>query len=220
MLENNCSGLILAGGRGQRMQTHANQHTEKCLQLLNKQPLAAIAQANIPSHIKDVFVSANTNQQAYSTYTKAGGQVLADADCYPSYSGPLAGIATALEQIKTDWLYVLPADVVFTPDDLFEQLKQTVIENNRMLAFAEFKGRTHPLFMLLNKKLLTNLHDYLMQGQRRVQYWVKQNGIACDVQANKSFLLDDQQDLDSSLFLNINTPDDLHQAHKKIITSA
>lgn len=206
MLENNCSALILAGGRGQRMQTSAYKHTEKCLQLLNKKPLAGIALASIPNSIRDIYVSANTNQDSYKQFTQGVGCVTADADCYPDYSGPLAGIASTLMQIESDWLYVLPADVVFTPHDLFEQLKNTAIKNNSMLSFVVFKDRIHPLFMLINKKLFSSLNDYLLDGQRKVQYWVKQNGIACDVQASIPLIcLDETAKSDNSASLEKNT---------------
>lgn len=219
MLEQDCSALILAGGRGQRMQTTANKHTEKCLQQINNKSLASLAFDSIPNSIQNIYVSANTNQNKYKQYTKGLGAVIPDAQQYPSYSGPLAGIASVMQKINTQWLYVLPADVVFTPLNLFNQLQQSIINTNSQLTFVSFNDRVHPLFMLVNINLLDNLNDYLMDGQRRVQAWVKQNGVACDVIARKSAMLDDNQAWEEYLFSNINTPDDLVMAYNQCLKS-
>ena len=80
------TGLILCGGRGQRV-----GGADKPLLDFHGRPLVARVAATLAPQVRQLLISANRNAESYRDY----GPVVADA--LPDYAGPLAGIVAALD---------------------------------------------------------------------------------------------------------------------------
>lgn len=193
------SGLVLAGGQGRRMQQSGQPSVEKGLMLLHDQPLVSWAVNAMPHGLAELYISANRHADQYASY----GTVISDDASIGEDLGPLAGVASVMQCMSTQWLYVAPADVPSPPDPLFVRLLHAVNTGNCDLVYA-CSDQPQPLFMLLNKSLLESLLRYLHSGSRQVQRWQREHGQAVQFDAN------------DKRFFNINTPDDLHRAHQLI----
>lgn len=192
------SGLVLAGGRGLRM-----QGVEKGLLNLHGRPLVAWALQALPTSRAHTFISANRHQHVYADY----GRVVGDDPSLGEQAGPLQGIASVLQQCPTPWLMVVPVDVPVVPAHLFERLAQSVTTPGRAsLAYARTR-RPQPLFMLLHTRLVPELREYLLAGERRVHTWQQKHGEAIAF-------------ADSPLeFANINTPAELRHISMQMLTA-
>lgn len=193
------SGLILTGGQGSRMQQPGQPSIEKGLMRLHGKPLVEWAADTMPSGLADVYISANRCFDEYAGY----GIVVPDDPALGDAQGPLAGLASVMSRVNTHWIYVVPADVPLPPAGVFQSLLQHVNGHQCDLAFA-CTDRPQPLFMLVNKKLLVGLKEYLHAGSRQVQRWQRLHG--------HSVYLENEADG----FFNINTPADLQRAHQLV----
>lgn len=197
------SGLILAGGQGRRMQgIMPGAAVEKGLSMVDGLPLVAHAQRFLARHVDQVLISANTHADMYACY----GTVVADDPHLGHYSGPLAGVASALGFSTAPWLVVIPVDVLALPENLVPRLLEAVSEDGPRrdgprIAYARTRDAVHPLCMVLHQTLKQSLYDFLLSGERKVQLWQRRNEAAA-VQF---------EDADNA-FLNINTPEDLVRA--------
>ena len=181
------AGLILAGGRGQRL-----GGVDKGLQPWRGQPLVDHALARLAPQVSAVMISANRNPGAYAS---RGARVLADAS--DDFPGPLAGILAGLRAAATPWLAVVPCDSPRLPLDLVERLARGIGDGQG--AVVQRNERLEPVCCLLSTALAHDLERYLAEGGRKVEGWVARHA---------SPVLFDRTD-DAPAFANINTPDDL-----------
>lgn len=193
------SGLVLAGGRGRRMQQSGQASIEKGLMNLHGRPLVSWAAASMPDGLARLYISANRYLDDYAPF----GTVIPDDPALGHDVGPLAGVASAMRSMSTQWIYTAPADVPRPPAFVLQRLMQQAKALQCDLVYA-CTDRPQPLFMLANKSLLTSLEAYLRAGSRQVQAWQRGQGQAV------------QFDGDDNEFFNINTPDDLYFAHQLI----
>lgn len=184
--QNKIAGLVLAGGLGRRM-----AYQDKGLILLQGQPLISYAISALKALTDTVAISANRHQALYAKWSTP-----VIADDLPDFSGPLAGILSAMRQLDADVLLVLPCD---SPrfgsvqlQALLEALKEPVD-----IAIASDGDRLHPVFMALRSRLQPSLEAYLHSGQRKLQDWIGQQAwVAVDFHNQ------------AEVFLNLNTPAD------------
>ena len=181
------AGLILAGGRGQRL-----GGVDKGLQPWRGQPLVDHALARLAPQVSTVMISANRNPEAYAA---RGVRVLADAS--DDFPGPLAGILAGLRAAATPWLAVVPCDSPSLPLDLVERLARGL--GDARGAVAQRNERPEPVCCLLSTALADDLERYLAAGGRKVGGWVARHAVPVPF---------DRVD-DAAAFANINTPDDL-----------
>ncbi|MBV8634412.1 MAG: molybdenum cofactor guanylyltransferase MobA [Burkholderiaceae bacterium] len=159
------TGLILAGGRGSRM-----NDSDKGLQLLDGKPLVQHALDRLRPQVGSVCISANRNREQYGAF---GLPVFGDD--FPGYAGPLAGIHAGLSRCATPWLACVPCDSPALPADLVARLAAAIAAGGADLAFAATGSgqthRRHPVCCLLRTTLLPNLAAYLESGGRKVGAW-------------------------------------------------
>lgn len=103
------TGLILAGGAAQRMQT-AHPGADKGLLPLADRPLVCWLIDNLKPQVEGLLISANRHLEEYG---RLGLPVLTDR--FPLLPGPLAGIHAALHICPTPWLAVAACDTPFLP---------------------------------------------------------------------------------------------------------
>ncbi|WP_321817759.1 MULTISPECIES: molybdenum cofactor guanylyltransferase MobA [unclassified Paraburkholderia] len=164
------TGLVLAGGRGQRM-----GGADKGLQLLHGQPLAAHVLARLAPQVGTLAISANRNQDVYATLG-APWQATVLADTLPDYPGPLAGLLAGLRAARTGWLLSAPCDSPWLPADLATRLSAAASEHGAAIVTAQTTDATgevslHPVFALLRTSLADDLAAFLDAGERKVRAW-------------------------------------------------
>lgn len=150
--------LILAGGRGQRMQGE-----DKGLMPWQGKPMIEhiIQQLNIPTH--QLIISANRNIELYKNY--AAKVVI---DTLDDYQGPLAGILSAMQNCSSQHILCLPCDSPSPPSDIATELQQCLKSTNKSSVLCHDGKRLQPLFSLLDINHEKLLLGFLQQGRRKV----------------------------------------------------
>lgn len=148
-----CSILLLAGGRGQRMggQDKGWVHWQD-------QPLIEHMQRVVRPLTDDLIISCNRNQDRYHTLCD---QLVSDS--VADFPGPLIGIIEALKVAHHPYLIVLPCDAPGIDREILLQLYHHAGPKPVMI-----RQRPHwqPLFSLIPKELLARLHEQWQAGQR------------------------------------------------------
>lgn len=165
----NITGVVLAGGRGQRMNGQ-----DKGLLSLRGRPLAAHALDALRPQVAHLLISANRNLETYATF---GVPVLSDTR--PGFEGPLAGMLTALRAAPTDWVLFTPCDTPELPDNLAARLYQAAA--GKSAAYATTRGEVHHTCCLLHRRLADAVETTLNAGRRAVRdFHAGQNAVAVD----------------------------------------
>ncbi len=198
ILPNALTGLVLAGGRGQRMGGR-----DKGLQPFAGQPLAAHVIARLRPQVGALLISANRNHDAYAAL---GASVVSDAA--QDFAGPLAGMLAGLRAARTEYVLTAPCDSPYLPDDLGERLCAALSDVDAvsphsglarpLAAYAVTAQGPHPVFALLHRSLADDLEATLAAGEHRVRAWLSRHKA---VQVHFG---------DERPFYNVNTLDDLH----------
>ncbi len=150
--------LILAGGRGQRM-----QGADKGLMDWQGRPMVEHIIEQLDIRPEQLMISANRNFERYRQYTQ---RVFKDQ--LDDYQGPLAGLQAALEHCSTHYLLCLPCDSPNPPDNLANTLYDCLTAQHKRAAICHDGERLQPLFCLLDTGHKILLGDYLQQGRRKV----------------------------------------------------
>lgn len=188
------TGLILAGGQAHRL----GGQDKGLIQLGNQQMIGHVIRRLRPQ-LGEILINANRNQDHYQ---QLGYPVIADS--LPDFAGPLAGLLTGLENMQNDWLISVPCDNPWLPTDLVATLIQAVTDQQCRLGVARSEGQLQPVYCLLHRSLQTSLHEFLANGQHKVRQWIAQQP-HCVVDF-----------ADAQEFENINTPQQLTEAEKKL----
>jgi molybdenum cofactor guanylyltransferase len=181
------TGVILAGGRARRM-----GGMDKGLVPLNGHPMVEYALRALRPQVADIVINANRNHSRYGSY---GYRII--ADLIGDFSGPLAGMASAMSVVTTPYVVTVPCDSPLISPDLVERLQQALRGQAADLAVAHDGQRMQPVFALLPVRLLDNLREFLAGGERKIDRWYAQHTVA----------LADFSDT-AEMFININTPED------------
>lgn len=188
----NISVVILAGGRGSRMQGK----DKGLIKWQNKPLIEHILEyfsENPDNNVGEIIINANRNEKSYEKY---GHLVIKDN--LDNFQGPLAGILSAMEQCKHNFLLCLPCDSPHPPEAITERLMQCLENNASLCAICHDGKREQFLFSLISCSAKPQLEHFLTTGKRKVQDFYHQlNASICD--------FSDQSDK----FKNFNTQDDM-----------
>ena len=195
------TGLVLAGGRGQRM-----GGADKGLQNFNGIPLALHTLMRLQPQVGHMMINANRNLSAYESF---GVPVWPDA--LADFAGPLAGFMAGLEQCETPFLLTVPCDTPLFATDLVARLVDGLCREGADIAMAaapetgrdgSVSLRTQPVFCLLRIDLLESLVRFTQAGGRKIDAWTAQHPtavVAFDLPGD-----------DPQAFFNANTLTELH----------
>ena len=208
------TGVILAGGRGQRM-----GGLDKGLQPFLGQRLIDHAVDRLKPQVDRLLIVANRHMDIYS---ELGCPVVNDASVGPAgrlgepqaapdaplrFEGPMAGLLAGLKASKTPWLATVPCDSPFFPLNLVERLLSVARQQGTSLAVAATQGNKgvalQPVFLLMQADMQAPLAQYLRSGRRRLTDWLTEQ--------KASQVLFDQPDA----FANANSLDDLGDLTRK-----
>ncbi|WP_397390372.1 molybdenum cofactor guanylyltransferase MobA [Polynucleobacter sp.] len=191
------TGLILAGGRAQRM-----GGIDKGLIPFHDKPLIESAISRLKPQVSTILINANRSIAKYSHY---GYPVLMDET--PDFSGPLAGFSVGLKNCKTPYLLTSPCDSPLLPTDLAKTMSVELEDNNLELVFASSKeadGKvwSQPVFCLMKTSLQDSLNAFLSKGDLKIDRWFKELRSGTVVFENPQ------------AFANVNTPEELAALEK------
>ena len=191
------AGLILAGGRARRMGGE-----DKGLISLAGRPMVEHVLERIRPQVDEVLINANRNAEHYGRY---GHRVIPDV--IGDYSGPLAGMITAMMAVEQPWLAVVPCDSPLLPHDLVDRLYQSVLAESAEIAVAHDGQRLQPVIALLSCSLLPHLRGFVDQGGRKIDTWYAQHRmVATDLSDHPE------------AFVNVNTPEERLELEQRVIT--
>ena len=189
---NQITGLILAGGRAQRM-----GGIDKGLIPFHGKPLIESTITRLKPQVSTILINANRSITKYSHY---GYPVLMDET--PDFSGPLAGFSVGLRHCKSPYLLTSPCDSPLLPTDLAEKMAGELEGKNLELVFASSKeddGKiwSQPVFCLMRRDLKDSLDTFLSKGDLKIDRWFKELRSGTVVFEN------------AQAFANVNTPEEL-----------
>ena len=165
------TGGILAGGRGLRMDGR-----DKGLVQVSGGSLVERTVARLRPQVQSVVISANRNLDRYA---QCGFPVHADDSA--GFLGPLAGIATLLAAVHTQFLLTVPCDTPDFPEDLALRLHQRLIESGADAVVTHDGEQRQFLFALYRCSLAQNAAAALAAGERAVWRWQeKLNMVECE----------------------------------------
>lgn len=197
--ENTITGVILAGGRAQRMGGQ-----DKGLLRLGGRPMIAYVLASLQPQVDEVLINANRHIEQYR---QLGCPVISDqiAGFDEVFAGPLAGMAAAMEVSRSDYILSVPCDGPWVPADLAARLLQGLREQDTQVATVHDGQRMQPVFALISCALLPQIKAYLQSGERKLGLWIRQQQPA---------LVDFSDQLEA--FFNVNSPQELELAETRL----
>ncbi|WP_417330025.1 molybdenum cofactor guanylyltransferase MobA [Halomonas cupida] len=154
------TGLVLAGGQGQRM-----GGVGKGLVEFAGAPLVSWAIRCLRPHVGEVLVSANRHLEQYAA---VADRVVEDIEA--GFHGPLMGIYSGLRAARSEWVVIVPCDSPLLPDDLVARLAR-VVETGADIAIADDGERRHPVVAMMRQALHRDLGLALASGERKVGRW-------------------------------------------------
>jgi len=190
------AGLILAGGRASRMGGRNKAEIE-----LGGQTLLTRSIARAKPQVGRLLLSANLDPALFGRH---GLPVLKDP--IGDHWGPLAGILAGLDHLavhwpQIEWMASFPTDSPFFPEDLVARLAEAVEGHD--VAMATGHDRPEPVFALWPVRLAGELRAALTGGVRKVEDFARRYRLAL-------------VDWPADAFFNINTPEDLQQAVRRL----
>jgi len=181
------TAVILAGGKGRRMGGQ-----DKGLLDFDGRLMIEILIEALQNQLLDIVINANRNQSKYQSY---GYPVIADD--LKDFQGPLAGFASTMAVVKSNYILTLPCDSPMLADNFAERFIETHNREQAPVCVAHDGERLQPVYALIDTGLLEDLKRFLESGERKIDRWYAQYNYAIvDFSAEKA------------MFENINTPED------------
>ncbi len=193
------TGVILAGGRAQRMEGQ-----DKGLLPLGGRPMIAYVLDSLRPQVDEVLINANRHIEQYQ---QLGCPVISDqaAGFAGIFAGPLAGMAAAMAACHSDYILSVPCDGPWLPPDLASRLLEGLRDQNASVATVHDGQRLQPVFALIKCELLPKIKTYLQSGERKLGLWIREQQPA---------LVDFSDQLDA--FFNVNSPEELKRAEARL----
>ena len=189
--------VILAGGQARRM-----GGGDKGRLLLGDTSLLARAIARIQPQVDTVVLNANGDLSRFDDL-----DLSVVPDSVADFPGPLAGVLAGMDwAAEHGYSHVVSvaADTPFFPQDLVQRLQSESAPVVLAATPDPKRGRLpQPTFGRWQVSLRDDLRSALGEGVRKIRQWTQAKGEALVV-----FEEDD--------FFNINTPEDLHEAQRRL----
>ena len=202
--KNNTVGVILAGGRSQRM---GGGH--KCLLSLDNSTLLEHVIKRALPQVDRLILNINEDTNLFDAVN-----LPLVKDSINGFAGPLAGVLAGMEwslenSPESKWIVTFASDTPFFPVDLVKNFLSVVDKTGAELVCASSKGRSHPVFGLWSVSLWEHLQKAIMkEDMRRIDTWTSRYNLQ-----TVDFVAGDRDP-----FFNVNRPEDLDEARKLLIT--
>lgn len=163
-------GIILAGGRGQRM-----GGIDKAFLRLGRQTLLEHTISRLRPQCSPLLINANGDP---GRFAGIGLEVIADT--VPGHQGPLAGLLAGLIWASVrnmDWIVTIPVDTPFLPEDLVQRLLQIRADADYPVCAAS-GDREHPVIGLWPVRLKDDLLRVIKGDDgRSIRSWAVRHGV-------------------------------------------
>ena len=179
------TAVILAGGQGRRMGGR-----DKGLIEFRGRPLVAGLVEQLERQSVGILINANRNASEYSVL---GYPVVADR--LEDFQGPLAGFASAMGAVDTDFILTLPCDGPLLAPDYVARFVARQERTGAAILVAHDGERLQPVHALIRVDLLPDLQDFLAGGERKIDRWYARHDFG-------EIDFSDRREM----FRNINTP--------------
>jgi len=181
------TAVILAGGQGRRMGGQ-----DKGLIEFDGRPMVEILIAELERQSLGIVINANRNLDRYRDF---GFPVISDH--LQDYQGPLAGFASAMAAVETDFILTLPCDGPLLAENYAARFLSSQQQNDAAICVAFDGERLQPVHALIKVDLRASLDQFLDSGDRKIDRWY----------ALHDYVQTDFSDC-REMFRNINTPSD------------
>lgn len=181
------TAVILAGGQGRRMGGQ-----DKGLLEFNGKPLVEILIRELDRQSVATVINANRNLDRYRAF---GLPVISDR--LEDYQGPLAGFASAMDFVDSEFILTLPCDGPSLTTDYVDRFIASQSQSGASICVAFDGERLQPVHALIRTSLLSSLNQFLTGGDRKIDRWY----------ALHDYLRTDFSDC-ADMFRNINSPSD------------
>lgn len=166
--ENSVTVAILAGGQGRRF----GGQDKGLVSVLDK-PLIEHILEQVSTETANIVINANRNQSTYQAY---GYPVIEDT--MPDYQGPLAGFASVMANIGTEFLLTLPCDAPTIPQNYVARMMECQQAESADIVVASDGSRLQPVHALIAIRLLPSLMAFLARGERKIDRWYAEHKMA------------------------------------------
>ena len=161
------TGLILAGGRGERM-----GGADKGWVVHEGRPLIVSVIERFAPQVGPLLISANRNVERYA----ALGTVVEDNTAAASgepFAGPLIGVLSGLRRARTEWVAIVPCDEPRVPHNLVQSLVSAASKAGVDAACAQANDQLQPVFALVKTNLADDLARAIVTGERAMHRWLE-----------------------------------------------
>ncbi|USG60540.1 molybdenum cofactor guanylyltransferase MobA [Sneathiella marina] len=195
--------VLLAGGQSRRMGGGS-----KFLQEIAGQSLLTRIVSTVTPQVSDLILNININPEVIENI-----KIPTVKDSVEGFAGPLSGILTGLEYYinmgsKASHMLSVPTDAPFIPEDLVSRLRTGLGDlPEKTIVMAESVGRVHPVIALWPLSLAADLRIALVEEDLRKIL------VFADRYNRVNVVWGDHE---GDPFFNINRPEDLEEAKKRL----
>ena len=150
-----CTAIILAGGESKRM------GQDKASIVLAGESLLNRAIANLQPLFDHIIISVREPQTGISL------PQICDKN---TKRAPMVGIATALDKIETNWVFVVAVDMPFISADLIRFLAKK--RGNKQVVVPMIDEHLQPLFAYYAKACLPAMQQQIVAGNRSLRRFI------------------------------------------------
>jgi molybdopterin-guanine dinucleotide biosynthesis protein A len=207
MTERAVPAVILAGGQSRRM-----GGGDKCLLPLAGQPMLGHVISRLQPQAAPIALNANDDPARFAAFAL---DIIPDT--IGGFRGPLAGVLAAMLWTKriapeAEAVLTCAADTPFFPMDLASRFEKAASTDRSKIVLATSDGNRHPVFGLWPVQHADDLAHWLTNSETyKVLAWVQRHGL---------LTADFACEAGNDPFFNINTPEDLVTAERRIVEIA
>ncbi len=209
-IDNEVTGVLLAGGRSSRMGGR-----EKALLDIGGKPMLLHVLSRLRPQVGRIVINANGDPARF-----CGHCLPVVADSIEGYAGPLAGLHAGIAWARSEtpeakFIASVPVDCPFLPLDLVSRLKASLLAADAPCAIAASDGERHPVAGLWRVELLEALSASLKNNIRALHRFAEAHGCAV-----VDFAPIDIGGSSVDPFFNVNAPGDLEKARSLFLAEA
>jgi molybdenum cofactor guanylyltransferase len=205
--------IVLAGGASSRM------GSDKALIELDGVPLLTrvVKAACGVAHVKRVLIVGRTSLPALGTappgrMRQPAAEIECRADEMPGL-GPLGGVASGLECVRSEYALVLACDTPWLQERLLDALIERAPGNDAVVPYWDKKPQV--LCAVYARSLLPLMRKLLDEGGRSLQSLLGQIPVLRTIDQDEVSRFDPS----GLSFFNLNTPEELEQAERRVASS-
>ncbi len=193
-MENEVTGILLAGGKSRRM------GEDKRHLVVGEQTLFERGLAVLHSIFQEVLVVIAQDSPPLGVDTKVVRDLMPDC-------GSLGGLYTGLMQATTPWVFVVACDMPFLNQAVIAQFTSRRVTAD--IVMAKLADRLHPMHALYGKRCLPALEQMIRARRLKIQELVLQSSLRVQYITEADLRTIDPA---GRSFYNVNTAADLDAA--------